>query len=447
MSQEQLPDARGSGLPHEAAGETAEGRRRIAPRSPKQAIQPETPPPPPPRSRGAKHPLVVVLNFFIMIAVLSVLAVGATLYFGQARFTAAGPLGETRTVMITRGADLESIAAVLKRHGVIDSDLLFSIGVRLHGEGGNLRAGEYLFEPGVSMHQVMAALVSGRSLLHTVTIPEGLTSRQVVDRLLASEVLTGDIDEIPEEGSLLPDTYKVTRGTPRQQIIDQMRRARDRIVREIWERRSPDVPVNDIDEFVTLASIVEKETGKADERPRVAAVFINRLNRNMRLQSDPTIIYGIFGGQGKPPDRPIFRSDIDNPTPYNTYHISGLPPGPIANPGRAALEAVANPSRTDDLYFVADGTGGHVFARTLDEHNRNVARWRQIEREQREAAATADMSAEVGADPGEAAFEVAADGDADDDGGAAQTAAQETPSGGPAMPRPRPVVEEAGAGR
>ena len=178
----------------------------------------------------------------------------------------------------------------------------------------------------------------------------------------------------------MPDTYKFTRGTTRQQILDQMRRSQDRAVEEIWARRSPDLPIDTPEELVTLASIVEKETGKADERPRVAAVFINRLRDGMRLQSDPTIIYGVFGGAGKPPDRPILQSDLDKPTPYNTYQVSGLPPTPIANPGRAALEAVANPSRTEELYFVADGTGGHAFAATLEEHNRNVARWREVER-------------------------------------------------------------------
>jgi UPF0755 protein len=166
-----------------------------------------------------------------------------------------------------------------------------------------------------------------------------------------------------------------------------MRRARDRVVQEIWDKRIDGLPLKSIDEFVTLASIVEKETGRADERSRVAAVFINRLNKGMRLQSDPTILYGLFGGDGKPADRKILRSDIDKPTPYNTYTIDGLPPGPITNPGRAALEAVANPSRTDELYFVADGTGGHVFSSTAEEHEQNVVRWRAIEKKLREVQA------------------------------------------------------------
>ena len=189
-----------------------------------------------------------------------------------------------------------------------------------------------------------------------------------------------------------------------------MKRQQTRQLAEIWERRIEGLPIKTPEELVILASIVEKETAKADERPRVASVFINRLNKGMRLQSDPTIIYGLFGGQGKPKDRPIFQSDIDRETPYNTYLINGLPPTPIANPGRAAMEAVANPSRTEDLYFVADGTGGHVFAATLDEHNQNVTRWRSIEKRLKEEAAKAAAAKEA---EGAAEKASAAEGTAD----------------------------------
>lgn len=195
--------------------------------------------------------------------------------------------------------------------------------------------------------------------------------------------------EMPPEGALIADTQRVTRGTSRKEVISKMIAEQQELVETIWARRSPDLPLKDINEFVTLASIVEKETGIADERSRVAAVFINRLKKGMRLQSDPTIIYGLFGGAGKPADRPIYQSDIEKETPYNTYVIKGLPPTPIANPGRESLEAVANPSQTDDLYFVADGTGGHVFATTLEEHNENVARWREVEKKRAEEAAKA----------------------------------------------------------
>ncbi|MBM7322317.1 endolytic transglycosylase MltG, partial [Agrobacterium sp. S2] len=208
---------------------------------------------------------------------------------------------------------------------------------------------------------------------------------------------------LPPEGSLRPDTYRFTRGTKREEIINQMSAAQDKLIDMIWERRDPDLPIKTVEEFVTLASIVEKETGKDDERAHVASVFYNRLKKGMRLQSDPTIIYGLFGGDGKPSDRPIYQSDLQKQTPFNTYVIKGLPPSPIANPGRAALEAVANPWRTDDLYFVADGTGGHVFAKTLDEHNANVRRWRKIEAEK--AAAGANPEVVVDGQPGGAEAE------------------------------------------
>jgi UPF0755 protein len=236
-----------------------------------------------------------------------------------------------------------------------------------------------------------------------------------VDRLNADPVLSGEIGELPLEGALMPDTYKFTRGATREQMLEQMQRVQERVVSEIWARRAPALPIETPEEFVTLASIVEKETGRADERSRVAGVFLNRLERGMRLQSDPTVLYGLFGGHGRPPDRTIFQSDLDKPTEYNTYQIEGLPPGPIANPGRAALEAVANPSRTDELYFVADGTGGHVFSSTLEEHNQNVARWRRIRAEQDAAAAAA------------AAEEAGAGAEADGAGAPADDAAEDVP--------------------
>lgn len=365
-------------------------RRRISPKSPRQVLQPEAAPPPPPRSQKARHPLVVVTNFFVMVMVLIVLAIGAAAYFGMKRFTEPGPLAEATSVLIQPGADLDAIAGLLERHNVIDSPFIFSTAVRFYYQAEDrLRAGEYLFQANASMEQVLDDLLSGRSVLHSITFPEGWTSKAIVDKLNADPVLTGEIASIPAEGSLMPDTYKFTRGATREKMLDEMTRVHQRAVEEIWARRAPGLPIDTPEEFVTLASIVEKETGRADERPRVAAVFINRLLKNMRLQSDPTVLYGLFGGEGRPPDRPIYQSDLQKETPYNTYVVSGLPPSPIANPGRAALEAVANPSRTGDLYFVADGTGGHVFASTLEEHNRNVARWREIRAAQDQAQDTA----------------------------------------------------------
>ena len=388
---------------------TAPRRSRISPRSPRQAIEPEVAPPPPGRSRQARHPLVVVLNFFMMVGVLAALVMGAGLYFGAIQFNAEGPLTEPKTILISRGADLQSIAGLLARQNIIDSSRVFSTGIWLSKTAGKLKAGEYLFEARASMRDVMNVLISGKAILHAFTVPEGLTSEQIVIRLLDAPILSGEVDVIPDEGTLLPETYKYSRGTTRKQIIDQMRRAQERTVAELWARRASDLPITTLAEFVTLASIVEKETGKADERPLVAAVFINRLRRNIKLQSDPTILYGLFGGKGKPPDRPIYRSDINSKTPFNTYVIEGLPPGPISNPGRAALEAVANPSRTADLFFVADGTGGHAFSATLEEHNRNVVRWRRVAAEKRKAEEAAQRAAEAAA--GEAAQEAAQEAD------------------------------------
>jgi UPF0755 protein len=380
-----IGDRRGG---HEMRG----ARHGHHPRSPRQAIAPERMPPPP--SKRARHPLVIVGNAILTLIVLMIVASGVALYIGKGMFEAPGPLDRERTVIIPRGAGIRDVAQLLRRERIIDNPLLFVGGAVVTQSTGEVKAGEYLFEPSVSMREVLDTLVEGRSIEHTVTIPEGLTSEQIVARLMENPVLTGDIAGIPPEGSLLPETYKVTRGTTRQQLLNRMISAKRRLVQETWDKRAAGLPIKTIDEFVTLASIVEKETGKTEERPRVAAVFINRLNRRMRLQSDPTIIYGMAPGKGTI-GRPLTRADVERPTAYNTYAIEGLPPGPIANPGRASLEAVANPARTKDLYFVADGTGGHVFAATYNEHLKNVARWRQYQREQAAAAAQEESSGET----------------------------------------------------
>src|ERR1700749_4032553 len=223
-------------------------------------------------------------------------------------------------------------------------------------------------------------MVEGKVVQHSVTIPEGLTSEQIVARLTDSDIFSGSVRELPRKGTLLPETYKFPRGTPREQVIARMQQAQKRVLAEIWERRNPDIPIRSPEQLITLASIIEKETGRADERSRVAAVFTNRLRQRIKLQSDPTIIYGLVGGKGTL-GRPIKRSEIQQPSPYNTYVIEGLPPGPIANPGRASLEAAANPARTRDLFFVADGTGGHSFSETYDQHQKNVAKLRAMEKQ------------------------------------------------------------------
>jgi UPF0755 protein len=244
---------------------------------------------------------------------------------------------------------------------------------------GELKYGEYQFLKHASLADVLDTIIENREVQHAVTVAEGLTSEQIVAHLLATDSLAGQIKEIPREGTLLPETYKFTRGMTRDSIIQRMQQAHKRVLAEVWEHRNPEIPVKSAEQLVILASIVEKETGRADERSRVASVFVNRLKSRMRLQSDPTIIYGLTGGKGGL-GRPILKSEIEQPTPYNTYVIDGLPPGPIANPGRASLEAAANPARTKDLYFVADGSGGHVFSENYDQHQKNVARLRAMER-------------------------------------------------------------------
>lgn len=378
-------------------GRSADTSKPIVPKSASEALRPEAGTPPPRRSRASRNQFVVFLNFLFSIVVLVVLAGGAALYFGRMEFDGRGPTNVDQTFLVKPNSGVQEIADQLERRGLINDARVFRLGVRAYGADSALKAGEYEIKAGASMRDVMELLKSGKSVMYSLTIPEGLTVEQAFDRIAQQDALSGDMPAaMPAEGTLATDTQRFTRGTSRQSIIDKMLAHQKQMVAEIWDRREANLPLADINEFVTLASIVEKETGRADERSRVASVFINRLNKKMRLQSDPTILYGLFGGKGRPADRPIYQSDIDKPTPYNTYQINGLPPTPIANPGRAALEAVANPSQTSDLYFVADGTGGHVFAKTLDEHNENVARWRAAQKKQAEEAAKAGATQPAG---------------------------------------------------
>jgi len=375
-------------------GRSTEASKPIVPKSASEALRPEAGTPPPRRSRASRNQFVVFLNFLLSIVVLAVLAGGAAVYFGKREFEGRGPTTVNQTFLVKPNTGVQDIADQLERRGLISDARIFRLGVRAFGNDSALKAGEYEIKAGASMRDVMELLKSGKSVMYSLTIPEGLTVEQAFERIVQQDALTGDMPvALPPEGSLATDTQRFTRGTTRQSIIDKMLAHQKQMVEDIWARRAPGLPLADINEFVTLASIVEKETGRADERSRVAAVFLNRLKKKMRLQSDPTILYGLFGGKGRPADRPIYQSDIEKPTPYNTYQINGLPPTPIANPGRAALEAVANPSQTDELYFVADGTGGHVFAKTLDEHNENVARWRAAQKKQAEEAAKSQQGA------------------------------------------------------
>jgi UPF0755 protein len=375
---------------------------RAGPKSPAEALQPEPVPPPPQRSRVVRHPLVVFLNFMLTLAILAVVAIGGALFYVNMQFTSPSEVDQARTVTVERGTDLRTIADQLQKANVVGSKWMFIAGVWLNQEQGNLKAGEYLIPAHASMSDVMDTMVSGRGILYSVTIPEGLTSREIIARLNNEDVLVGEVSSIPKEGMLLPETYKFGRGDTRENLLNRMRRERDRVVTEVWNRRAPDLPISTPEEMVVLASIVEKETALADERSRIAAVFMNRLKLNMRLQSDPTVTYGLFEGKDKPAGFRLSRADLDSQTPFNTYVIDGLPPSPIANPGRASLEAVANPSRTRDLFFVADGTGGHAFAESYEDHLRNVARWREINAQTATAAAAAEAGAESGSGDGDA---------------------------------------------
>ncbi len=339
------------------------------------------------RSRKARHPLIVGLNFVMLIVMFAFVGGIGALIYGRQAFYAPGPLDESVQVNIPRGASVQSIADALEELGIISNQHVFVGAVLAKSASADMKAGEYVVPAHASMAEILDKIISGEVVQHQVTIAEGLTSSQVVQRLNDLDLLSGTIASIPPEGSLLPETYSVERGMRREQLLARMREARNKAVAEVWENRDPDLPLSSPEELVTLASIVEKETGVATERERVAAVFVNRLNRKMKLQSDPTILYGLYGGAAWQQSRTIFKSDFDRPNPYNTYQIAALPPGPIANPGIAALKATANPADTNELYFVADGTGGHAFAASLEEHNRNVAKWREVER-QRNAAGT-----------------------------------------------------------
>lgn len=356
-------------------------RPPISPRSPRAALEPEQVPPPPKRSERARNPFVVVGNAIITLLLIAMLGAGGAYYYGRQVLEAPGPLKEDKIVNIPQRAGKRDIAETLNKESVTDvNPWVFIAAVAALKASSDLKPGEYSFQKNASLRDVIATIVEGKVVQHAVTIPEGLTSEQIVARLSDNDIFTGSVRELPREGTLLPETYKFPRGTPRDQVIQRMQQAHKRVLAEIWERRSQDLPVKTPEQLETLASIVEKETGKPDERSRVAAVFVNRLKQKIKLQSDPTIIYGLVGGKGTL-GRPIKRSEITQPSPYNTYVIEGLPPGPIANPGRASLEAAANPARTRDLFFVADGSGGHAFTETYDAHQKNVAKLRAMEKQ------------------------------------------------------------------
>ena len=312
----------------------------------------------------------------LLVGVLLLTAFAAAFGWGANQFHAPGPLTGNITVVLNPGIGVSDIARRLRQVGVIADPLLFRIGVRLSGKSKGLKAGEYEFAQEISAKAVMDLLVSGQTVVRRVTIPEGLTSAEIVRLLNATNGLKGEISASPGEGTVLPETYHFSYGDRRSDLIERMQHGMRETLAALWQERAPDLPFATRYEALILASIIEKETSVAEERAHVAGVFVNRLRRGMRLQSDPTVAYAISGSLG-PPSRPLTRADLTVDNPFNTYKNKGLPPTPIANPGRAALEAAMRPLATLDLYFVADGTGGHAFARTLQEHSRNVARWRR----------------------------------------------------------------------
>ncbi len=322
----------------------------------------------------------------LMITMLTFMAALVLIGFAVLKYTyvSDGPLETEQVFEIKKGSGLSAISDKLKNEGVIKSASTFKMFVQFDGGETHLKAGEYAIPPGASMDDVYKILTDGQAILYPITFAEGLTSAQIVRKINANENIPGDTLPVIAEGTLLPETYMLPKSMTKKQLVKKMRADRETLLDELWKDRALNLPIKTKQEAVTLASIVEKETGVGSERKHVAGVFINRLNKGMRLESDPTIIYGITGGEKL--GRGLRRSEIDRKTDWNTYQIPRLPKTPICNPGRAALAAVLNPMETEDIFFVADGTGGHVFARTLRGHNNNVKKWRKIERDRKRAA-------------------------------------------------------------
>lgn len=333
--------------------------------------------------------LRTLFTWVFVLAFIAAAALVAGWVWLNNEMTQPGPLQEEIVFMVSEGDTLTAVAGRLEAEGVIREDRVLLLKSRIDAEmqGGrpHVKAGEYIFEPAISMAAVLAILTEGRSILHKITLPEGRTTAQLLRIIETDETLQGEMPEVlPEEGTLLPDTYMFHRGMTRQQLLEKVQKAQADVLAELWSQRQEGLPLETPYEAVILASIVEKETGIAAERDKIAALFTTRMKKGMRLQSDPTIIYGISKGEplynNKGQRRTLYRSEIDRPTEWNTYQIDGLPKTPICNPGREAIAAVLNPPETEYIFFVADGKGGHLFARTLAEHNRNVAAYRAYER-------------------------------------------------------------------
>lgn len=339
------------------------------PPEPLASVEEPSPQPTPKRKR--------IILPYVLFALFILTAMPGPLFF-VALFL-PGPFQEAKTVIIPRGTSVQEIGRLLDKNEILIHPILFRGMARMMAQN-NLQAGEYRFEPGQSVVEVTAMLRDGKTIIRQVTVPEGLTSTEVVALLREVPELTGDVGKTPEEGALLPETYRYSYGDTRTSVLERMQKDQRELLRELWDKRTIGLPLSTPQEALILASIVEKETGKmAAERPRVAGVFFNRLRQKMPLQTDPTVIYALTNGTAAL-GRNLTKADLGVNSPYNTYLNPGLPPGPISNPGRAAIEAVLHPETNDYLYFVADGTGGHAFAKTLDEHNKNVARWLSLNR-------------------------------------------------------------------
>lgn len=343
-----------------------------------------------------RHFAANALTFLILALVL----IFGLVVWGQNTYRGPGPLTEPLTIDVARGEGLASVTERLADEGAIENAALFRIAARYTDMDGGLRFGEYEIPAGASMEEILRLMNRGSNVVRQIIVPEGFTSWQVVELLKSRDELTGEIAAVPPEGSLAPAGYDFQRGDTRQSILDRMAARQSEILADAWENRAADLPLVSAEELLILASIIEKETGVAEERDVVAGVFANRLARGMRLQTDPTVIYGITKGEGSL-GRGLLASELATRTAYNTYVIPGLPPTPIANPGEAAIRAAANPAETEYVYFVADGTGGHAFAADLATHNANVAVWRRIEAERARAEREAEAAAAAEADAGD----------------------------------------------
>jgi UPF0755 protein len=317
------------------------------------------------------------MRSLFLVALLVLLGAFGAAFWVLHDYGAAGPLSANRIVVLPHGESVPALARRLGANDVVAHPLVFIVGLYVTGQYHTLKAGEYEFTAGISPSAAAGLMASGRVVQHRLTVPEGVTSADIVTLLKSAPALTGNIAQTPADGTLLPETYFYLLGDSRQELLARMHRAMDTALREAWAQRSPHLPFSRPEDAVILASIVEKEARKPEERGRIAGVYINRLRLGMKLQADPTIAYALSHGGEKPLDRPLAHDDLAVASPYNTYLEKGLPPTPIANPGRAALLAAVQPEATDDLYFVSDGMGGHNFARSLDEQDRNIAILRQ----------------------------------------------------------------------